>query len=296
MHRNTLLDFVLWTGHPSSTVLSIGRQCKSSLFALSLACLLWLLRRSSVLACPQDIPVSMKMIWDLWAVRKLDSQAAKDVIIESRCMGSERFYKMIDFHVQEESARHVARVVKAMRPRLEATMSLYHHDPGIDQFMGQFAGDSWETKLRMKPLLLRGPSESGKSKKGVSLFGSSNTLTVGCQGMQPALPSIREFNRATHLAILWDEIEESQVLGNKLIFQSGLDPVVLQQSACNVFAYSKWLFRIPMILCSNVFSFEGLPSKPLSPEDQQWLRQNIIEVKVPVGGTWYVKETDAGVL
>jgi hypothetical protein len=153
----------------------------------------------------------------------------------------------------------------------------------MDQFVDT------EPKLRFKPLLLLGESCSGKTRKGVSLFGSQGTLTVNCQGMAPALPSIREFDRDTHMAILWDEVSEQQVLCNKLVFQSGLERCVLQQSACNGFSYSKWLFRVPMILCSNTFSFTGPPNKPLSMEDQDWLQQNIIAALLPQDVRWYLE-------
>ena len=112
--------------------------------------------------------------------------------------------------------------------------------------------------------------------------------------MAPALPSIRAFDRQHHLAILWDEIEPSQVLQNKMVFQSGLEQVALQQSACNGFAYMKWLFQVPMLLCSNKFDFKGTKEKPLPPEDTEWLQKNIIVVDPPSGGKWYKSKEESG--
>jgi hypothetical protein len=181
-------------------------------------------------------------------------------------------------------------LLSELRPRLEASLAEFWHHPEIDRFLNQFEITDSKPLHRFKPLLLIGDSESGKSKKAASLFGSMNTLQVNAQGMAPALPSIREFDRQTHLAILWDEIEPAQVLQNKLVFQSGLEPVSLQQSACNGFSYSKWLYRIPMIMCSNKFSFDKSQQKPSPPEDEQWLRQNIIAVYPPEGGKWYMQQ------
>jgi hypothetical protein len=139
-------------------------------------------------------------------------------------------------------------------------------------------------------LLFRGPSESAKSKKAGSLFGSEYTLVVICQGMAPALPSIRAFDKKQHMAILWDEIEPCQVLQNKMVFQSGLDPVTLQQSACNAHSYEKHLFEVPMLMCSNKFDFRGTEKKPLDPKDTQWLEQNIYVVDPPPSGKWYSED------
>lgn len=240
----------------------------------------------------QDIPVTMKMVWDEWAQRKLTSKVAKDVVVESRCLGAERFVKMVEFHIQEEASREVTRTVELLRPRLEKGLSRFRDHPQIDVFMQQFNGDGSDERMRFQPLLLVGESCSGKSRKGVNLFGSSQTLVVNCQGMAPALPSIRDFDRNVYSAILWDEIDESQVLNNKLVFQSGLQPCAMQQSACNGFSYTKWLYRVPMILASNVFSFTGPAAKPLSQEHQQWLRANIIEAKLPAGLKWYTEDEE----
>ena len=84
------------------------------------------------------------------------------------------------------------------------------------------------------------------------------------------------------------------MLYNKLVFQSGLEPVSLQQSACNGFSYSKWLYQTPMLLCSNKFNFAGSEEKPLAPEDTAWLHKNIVVVDPPAGGRWYKEKTEPG--
>ena len=98
------------------------------------------------------------------------------------------------------------------------------------------------------------------------------------------------FDKKQHLAILWDEIEPCQVLQNKMVFQSGLEPVMLQQSACNAHSYQKHLFEVPMLLCSNKFNFRGTERNPLDPEDTQWLEQNIYVVEPPPSGRWYSED------
>ena len=36
--------------------------------------------------------MTQKMIHELWAARKLDSKIAKGLMLESRCLGAQRFY------------------------------------------------------------------------------------------------------------------------------------------------------------------------------------------------------------
>ena len=238
----------------------------------------------------QDIPVSQKMIADMWSQRKLESSVAKDLVLDSRCQGSQQLFSRIDWHLQEDTARETHRYVAYLRPLMEATLRAFHGHDIIDLFLTQFIRDMLNPLFRFKSLLFRGIGESAKSKKAASLFGSEHTLAVICQGMAPALPSIRMFDKKQHLAILWDEIEPCQVLQNKMVFQSGLDPVTLQQSACNAHSYTKHLFEVPMLLCSNKFDFRGTERNPLDPEDSQWLEQNIYVVDPPPSGKWYSED------
>ena len=45
--------------------------------------------------------MTQKMIHELWAARKLDSKIAKGLMLESRCLGAQRFYMSIEWHEQE---------------------------------------------------------------------------------------------------------------------------------------------------------------------------------------------------
>ncbi len=93
------------------------------------------------------------------------------------------------------------------------------------------------------------------------------------------------------MAILWDEIEPQQVLKNKLVFQSGLEPVTMQQRACNGFSYNRWLFQTPTLLCSNKFNLSSTIDTPLSAEDTQWVGDQHHSRYPPAGGKWYMAKT-----
>jgi hypothetical protein len=232
------------------------------------------------------------MIWELWRQHKMSDADAREQFILSRAQGAERFVRMVDFHAQQENALLISRIVDKHRESVEVTLGRFRTHPLIDVFMSQFdpKQSAGAQQLRMKALLLRGESGCGKTRMAVSLFGTLYTFTTNAQGMAPDLPSIEAFDRDQHTAIVWDEIIESQVLSNKLVFQSGVEKVTLQQSKCNAHSYTKWLFRVPQILCSNTFSMTGQPGNPLSPEDAEWLAKNIIEVQLPPGQKWFLEE------
>ena len=90
--------------------------------------------------------------------------------------------------------------------RAPSLLGTFRSHPVIDAWLEQFQPEMVERSLRFKPLLLRGESRSGKSMKASSIFGFGKTLAVNCQGVAPALPSIRAFDRMQHKCILWDEL------------------------------------------------------------------------------------------
>ena len=109
---------------------------------------------------------------------------------------------------------------------------------------------------------------------------------VNCQGLGTNLPSLRQFSREKHLCIIFDECSSQQVLANELVFQAGVDPVTLGQSACNVHAYEIWLHAVPMILCSNDFQMVSSNNEAMTQAEEDWLTTNIIDGSLPAGETW----------
>ena len=120
-----------------------------------------------------------------------------------------------------------------------------------------------------------------------SLFGFARTLSVNCQGLGTALPSLRAYNPELYDAIAFDEISEQQVLQNKLVFQCGPVPVELSQSVCNQHMYKRWFYNCAMILCSNTFRMseeDGLED----PADIDWLQANVLDARLQPGQKWYL--------
>ena len=238
--------------------------------------------------------ISSALIMQQWQQGKIASATAKSDLIRSRCVGAQRAHAHIDWHEEQSTLVKQSLEVRSLELRLEASLGSFRSHPLIDTWLEDYSPNSYGKIFRHRTLLLRGESQSGKTRKAVSLFGVSRTLQVNSQGLGASLPSLREFRRGDHLAIVFDEANEEQVLQNKLVFQAGPAPVALSQSACNQHAYSRWLYNVPMIVCSNTFRMEAAASddKPLSLVDQDWLRMNVVDVRLRPGQRWYHPPAD----
>ena len=241
----------------------------------------------------QDFLITFKMVFDNWGSRKITHDTARDLALRSRCMGCDKLINLVTYVQEREHSEQICRQAGALRDVLESTLNSFRPSPRINVWMSQYIAQQLERMLRYMSLLLRGKSKSGKSRKGISLFGHARTHVVNCQGLGANLPSLRGYSRDKHRAILYDECNSRQVLANKLVFQAGIDPVTLGQSACNAHAYEIWLHAVPMILCSNDFQMRSTAEAPMSSEDEEWLASNIIDASLPEGETWYCEDPPA---
>jgi len=64
------------------------------------------------------------------------------------------------------------------------------------------------------------------------------------------------------------------VLNNKLVFQAGIDNVMLGQSNCNEHVYSVWLYGVPLVVSTNDWLLGA------SLEQQDWNFRNSVLVNV----------------
>lgn len=121
----------------------------------------------------------------------------------------------------------------------------------VDEWLQQFTTMD-KPRQRYTSLLLRGASKAGKTSMAKSLFEEGTALVLNCEGCSPDLPSLRAFDPERHSAIIWDEIDEQQVLANKLVFQAGTQMITLGQSKCNQYSHGVYLHGIAMILLEHV--------------------------------------------
>ena len=105
------------------------------------------------------------------------------------------------------------------------------------------------------------------------MFGKDATLMVTAQKQTHV--DFKDFKRCVHKPIVFDEADELYVLGNKQIFQAGLDDVTLGQSATMSYKYNVWLYGVACIVCTNVWG-EAALSEP----DRSWLEKNSILINV----------------
>lgn len=245
---------------------------------------------SAVVLCDlrEDFVVHPDDIYSLWRQRKISDHDVRVELVASRAKTAKYLVEQVDFLVNAAREHESMQLMKSRGDQIEETLIPFRDHEVIDAFLEQFSPSNAASCTRFKPLVMKGPSRTGKTQKALSLFGPSRTLSVNCQGISPHIPSIKAFDGTVYRAIFFDEIDERQVLNNKLVFQSPNVPVTLGQSACNAFSYQKYLFGVPLILCSNVFSFTGSGGKKLGDEDEQWLRHNLFFVELPEGVNWFL--------
>ena len=180
-------------------------------------------------------------------------------------------------------------MMEAVLHDLEKALGFFRDTEVVQKWVSEHARNKNRIHFRSSSLLLRGASQAGKTQKAFSLFGYSRTLVVNCQGLGTALPSLRDYTRSDHDCIIFDEIDEQQVLANKLVFQCGPWPVELSQSVCNQHSYRRWFYNCALILCSNTFRMtqeDGLEC----PAAIDWLQANIMDARLPDGNKWYEGE------
>lgn len=236
----------------------------------------------------QDFGVSCKTILQNWRARKISHASAKHDLVMCRDPGVIRACAVIDFVVQQEQDAEHKKLLRERLLRLEATLGRFADCAAFPIFWSQFRDTESKVHFRFKSLLFVGASRCGKTQRASGFCGMLRSLVVNCQGLKDVLPSLRPFSKEDYDCIVYDEVTEQQVLNNKLVFQSGPKPVTLGQSPCGGFQYTRDLYAVPMILCSNVF--KCTVADGLDPEAAEWIEKNIIMASLPEGAkAWYQK-------
>ena len=222
-----------------------------------------------------------------WQAGKLSSEQAIRDLVRSRWPRAVACIGIVESLRDKETDMQQAQAVHALMERLEQMLGSFRTHPVVDQFLQEHRKQQMLPHFRSASLLLRGQSQAGKTRMASSLFGFARTLSVNCQGLGTALPSLRAYNPELYDAIAFDEISEQQVLQNKLVFQCGPVPVELSQSVCNQHMYKRWFYNCAMILCSNTFRMskeDGLED----PADIDWLQANVLDARLQPGQKWYL--------
>ncbi len=123
---------------------------------------------------------------------------------------------------------------------------------------------------RSRPVVVDGPTRTGKTQWAESIFGAERTLTVNCQNAKE--PVLRHFNRALYDAIIFEEADWRLVYENKMLFQARNNAVDMGRSATNVHHYVVRLHGVAMFVVGNAFYngiAENLPAK-------EYVEQNVV--------------------
>ena len=105
---------------------------------------------------------------------------------------------------------------------------------------------------RYQMLIFFGPSRTGKSRLGRSLY--ANTLVVDVQHAEH--PDLRGYVRGRDTAIQLDEASSPQfIVDNKKRLQAHIDGAKLGQTNTQKFSYEVFLWRTPIIVTTNNFDY-----------------------------------------
>ena len=244
-------------------------------------------QRVFIIVHEQEIPIPVGVIWSAWRSHKISDDIVCKEFIRCRDRGAVKALHDVEILIKRTRTVDVECEILRVQGLLQSKQSAFVSHAVITEFLHQFETSRYGVDHRKKCLLLVGDSQQGKSTKALSLFTPEKTLKVSCQGLPDGVvPSLGRFDRARHVAIVWDEIRPDQVLNNRELFQSNAHEQFLQQSVCNQHAYSVWVYHTAQILCANSFDMD---SPPLSEGDAQWLNSNLHVARLAPGQRWFLK-------
>jgi len=220
--------------------------------------------------------VPQASIYNLWCTYKMDDSTTIAELRKYRGFRTEAYVASIKKDRSVRKEIHNRAVQAFLRWLLPCKPSKQY--ALVLDWMSPFCSDSsgWGVYTRFKFLVLVGDSLYGKTQFGINLWGPERTLVVSAQGMgdKKMAPDLSLLDRDVHFAIVMDEGDWQLAYYNKQLFQSGLDEVRLGQSTCNQFAYSVWLYAMPIIICCNTW-LDGAP-----PDAANWCEKNSVVVEV----------------
>ena len=201
-----------------------------------------------------------------WQLQKLSTAQAEEEVLENKHR-VESALKQLWFyneHVKEAANRKEQAALKVM---LSKSLKAYKQFPTVNKWKAQYMPAQYGKRLRYKFLVLVGASCLGKTQYAMHLYGAGSTFYSNCQNIPE--PNLGGFERGVHLAIVLDEVEPEMVIKNKALFQCNAEGVNLQESRCQQNAVWRFLYSVPLVVCTNSWELGRLPSV-----DSDWLRTN----------------------
>ena len=234
----------------------------------------------------QDILIPGNIIFNQWRHQKITSETCVSELVRCRDPRALQMIQSVEGIMKRQRHMDLRDQILQVKTTLAAKLSNFTPHPTIDTWLEQYEEHNYMEKFWHQTLGLVGNSKIGKTQKAMSLFGPQSTLKVGCQGLAPGtLPSLVQFERATHRAIVFDECRPDQVLANREFFQAGPYEQALSESMCNQHMYHVWVYGTALILCAN--EFDCTEEGGVSKQDAEWLQANVVIVTLPDNQKWF---------
>ena len=132
-----------------------------------------------------------KCILTLWRSRKLSHQQAIEQLHVCRGHNIMNLVREIRYHEEQEKLAAWAVQRRELCALLQRTMRPFIQHPVVLDWKKQYEKINYGVLKRFNTLVLRGPTQLGKTSYAESIFGESATLTVQRQGLGRDLPSLR---------------------------------------------------------------------------------------------------------
>ena len=203
-----------------------------------------------------DFVVDASSIMTLWRFYKLADDVAVQELLQGRVRGIRNHMAEISFVQEQVKQRRDTALREVLDVRLAQFRKPQRCLQAVTDWLALYTS-GFGSRSRFPFLILHGPSQYGKTSFAVSLFGPAETLVVSCQNAQQ--PNLTQFQRSRHKCLVFDECEPELVLQNRQLFQAGATPVMLGQSPTQQHAYQVFVYAVPMVICTNVWSRDADP-------------------------------------
>ena len=223
-------------------------------------------------------PVSAKWIWNQVQVNKMSLEVAKKEVLLAKCNVRNSLAEL-DVLASEVEKVRIQEMREAVAAKIQQKARPFAPLPQFVQcWLESYQAKNAEGQTRRMPLVMEGPTRTGKTVRAKGFWGAAETLVLNCQGQEQ--PPMMEFAKSPtkYKCIVFDEADWKLVFKNKALFQAGNDPITLGQSRCNTNAYDVYVYAVPMIVCSNNFWEQCNRGG----EEEAWIKANIVH--------WHISE------
>ena len=222
-----------------------------------------------------------KWLDDLWTDGKLAHTEYHDLALRVRVGFAGRKRDLEQVLAAEKDARVDALMVE-VASELDTLKAPFLTFPEVAAWEETFL----TLDFRWKILALVADSASGKSSFAENLFSNPFVLTVE----DSEHLDLRSFDRESHDGVVLDNVNSwGQLLGWRAVLQSRNAKTTGGKSATNLYAYTQYLFGVPVVATVDLDAPDAYLVDEQHEEHSKWLCKNCVFVRLPAKGTFYNK-------